>query len=357
MAQSNQSNTALKRSAFSVANVLQRPDIKLDDDGGVAFRLDENIYTLLLLLYTRQSDNDEGCHSFINKRKLRKLKFLALSSYLVQMTGIMYFLCNWYSTFWATEVDTLWIHDCEVPSGNMNQWGIDIDFDDVNTTMIGNQQCTFSKIRATHWQTLEAQNVAAKFIAVYMAFVFLTSDILSVPRLITVSKITKTKLKYLWMMLTVSQLILVFTMLVRVTVLIFSTDNALDILTVGISFIILTEIDDKVYTAVKDLNLFGDELFYVKVNNDELLQTHDTIYNYISVEDHDCIVLAGTFIVALVMCIAFGILSTLFGTSFGSWAWFIFIPIPAIFVLFPAVLLPTFPCLCSYCKCFTIKTN
>mmetsp|Transcript_17370 Transcript_17370/g.27706 ORF Transcript_17370/g.27706 Transcript_17370/m.27706 type:complete len:375 (-) Transcript_17370:97-1221(-) len=308
------------RSGFSVVeplpiaipNAKEQMSESQDSEDTIIIHVEENLYAMVLLLYSREAQ-ESSLYSLIHPLSLRKIKFLAAASFVVQMCGILYFLTNW--SDWISIVQgPQFLHDCTIPAEDWQYHDHRIPFDAAQGSAIPNQKCQVLSFTHAGYQSFDAQNVIGKFISVFMLFAFITPDMLSIPRFITLSKIAaRGWFRAFWITLSVFQCCLMLTAIIRIATLIYNQDGVIEIFTVGISFIILVELDDKIYGAVKALNVFGEDLFCIKLKRSETIQKYSLLYTEISVDSHDCIVLIGMAITGLLSTTIYVCVPYIFG--------------------------------------------
>ena len=118
----------------------------------------------------------------------------------------------------------------------------------------------------------------------------------------------------------------------RIVEIIFTATSVVDALTVGISFIILIELDNKIYDQVKQYNLKGEKLFQIELLDEDI---KGTMYSFISPELYDVIVLWTAAISS--------IFTLVFIPAWGDYGWSTYL---SIFIAFAVIPVTTMLILC-----------
>eukprot|EP01084_Bolivina_argentea_P173042 299710_1 len=230
------------------------------DKDEIYFTMNKDIYNFFCLMVDYDNFKDLSIGNKIS------LTVFATFSFLTQLVGVIFIIVTRFSDQ-LTDLSTFGTINC----ANINYSS---SFNVTGTNFNG-KECSITE----EWygaQAVTSAEWAARFIAISILLCFINANITSAVRYsLILSKKKKKYAKLLWSSLVIFQLLVVGSSVHVIVLLIQYAISIIDILSVGIGFIILMEIDDVMYNAVININPYqnGDDIFKFKFDKNSLKYT------------------------------------------------------------------------------------
>ena len=234
----------------------------LASESEIVLFLDKDIYNFYLLLRERED------YHHLSSQERFKVKFLVALSLFIQLgAAILLFIID-YNLNDMTETTI----NCNNPNN--------IQYNDCVITE--------NKYDVIYENKMDFINYFARILAIMLIVCYMYPNITSIP--INSIKLLQTKSPS-WFLLTVFQIILLTVVMSQVTQMVYKSTSILEVLSSGIGFIIILEVDSYLYDtayAIRYDNFYSNSLFQVHLNS---MDIDKTIYSKFNKDTYDVILL------------------------------------------------------------------
>lgn len=244
----NDSNTS--------ANELEELEEK-EDAYKLRIHLKKDIYSFVILLFDKQ------LFSQIKSPWMRaNICFCATGGFAVQCSGLAFFVSDAIGHGYST--DEAYIYDCN-EFGKFydetrqyflkeNKNGPVIYNKSQSNLTLSNQVCNiFVDYWAPHINPVLSTLFFGKLVAAFMTIIYIIDDAFMIPKFALIIPNTKNNwVILLWFLLFAFYVFSLSVTIAKIFVIISNSDSAIDILSVGLGFIILMEIDNKLFESFED---------------------------------------------------------------------------------------------------------